>query len=105
MYHCNSLLKVNKSIASGSVAIHLEGTSQVLVIAVAEEPGRSVANSEFEPSVEGPQEAFVENFSTNLGLLRKRLRTYRLKIQTIELGTLSPSKVGVVFMMASPHLK
>lgn len=62
------------------------------------EISRSVSTNETEPSIKGPKNAFVENFQTNLGLIKRRVKTSKLKIKSLTLGKISNTAVGLVYL-------
>lgn len=59
---------------------------------------RGVAKAEAEVSIQGPKDAFTENFNTNLGLLRKRLKTSNFWTSTLTIGKQTQTKVGILYM-------
>jgi len=59
---------------------------------------RGVPTTDSEVSITGPKDAFNENFNTNLGLIRRRLRTNELYVKTMFLGKNSNTKVGICYM-------
>lgn len=60
--------------------------------------GRLPAEPESEVVIRGPREGFVENAELNIALLRKRLRTEKLRVEKSVCGTLSPTDVYVVYI-------
>ena len=59
---------------------------------------RSIGESEIEGSITGPKDSFNENFNTNIGLIRKRIRNNNLTLKTITLGNESKTKIGIMYM-------
>ncbi len=59
---------------------------------------RGIGTSEMESVITGPRDAFNENFNTNLGLIRRRLRTSDLQNKTFFVGRKSRAKLGVLYM-------
>lgn len=59
---------------------------------------RGINESENEVSLIGPKDAFTESFGKNIGLIRKRIRSNNLMINTHELGTESNTKIGLCYM-------
>ncbi|RIE02515.1 spore germination protein [Cohnella faecalis] len=51
-----------------------------------------------EKTVRGPQDAFVEDIWTNLSLIRQRIKTTDLKVDSFELGTESKTLVLLLYM-------
>lgn len=59
---------------------------------------RGIPIIESELSISGPKDAFCENFNTNLGLIRKRIKSSRLICDDLEIGTLTKTKVGILYI-------
>lgn len=59
---------------------------------------RGVQAIESELSITGPKDSFSENYNTNLGLIRRRLKTPELYVETIELGKSTKTKIGIAYM-------
>lgn len=59
---------------------------------------KAISSSENEVSLIGPNEAFTETFNTNLGLIRKRLRTNNLICKSFSLGKYSNTKIGICYI-------
>lgn len=59
---------------------------------------RGIAEAQSEIAIRGPKDAFSENFNTNLGLIRRRIKSEKLWLKTLEIGKLSKTKVGICYM-------
>ena len=59
---------------------------------------RAVSLPEVEFSVIGPKESFVENIDSNLNLIRRRLKTPMLTVEEKQLGSISRTKVAIIYM-------
>ncbi len=59
---------------------------------------RGINSTDSEVSIVGPKDSFNENFNTNLGLIRRRLRTNELYLKTMFIGKCSNTKVGICYM-------
>lgn len=59
---------------------------------------RGINTIEGELTITGPKDSFSENFSTNLGLIRKRIKSSSLKAVDLEIGRRSKTKVGVLYV-------
>jgi len=59
---------------------------------------RSVTEPSAEAVVRGPREGFNESLPTNLGLVRKRLMTHRLRVEKRSVGHLSPTPICVLYI-------
>ena len=67
---------------------------------------RSVNTPDAEPSLKGPKNAFVENYQTNIGLIKRRIKSHELKIKTTNIGKLSNLTCGLLYVndIANKHL-
>ena len=59
---------------------------------------RGVATCESELSIKGPKDAFSENFNTNLGLIRRRIKSTDLKCRIKRLGRYTETRVGILYI-------
>jgi len=57
---------------------------------------RGIATAESELSIKGSKDAFSENFNTNLGLIRRRLKSTNLECRTLSIGRVSKTQVGIL---------
>lgn len=71
---------------------------QILAIEVRESLSRGISEPTSEPALQGPKDGFCENINTNLGLLRKRIKSNHLYIETMDIGASSKTKVGILYM-------
>ena len=51
-----------------------------------------------EKVIKGPKDAFTENYQSNIGLIRKRIRSKNLKINEYTIGTSSKTKVALFYL-------
>ena len=58
----------------------------------------SIQRSENEKNLKGPSDAFTENYETNIGLMRRRLKTYDLWFKTAIIGEKSKTKVNLFYL-------
>ena len=59
---------------------------------------RSISVNEIEPSLKGPRNAFIENYQTNLGLIKRRIKTSNLKCKNLDIGRISKTKIGILYI-------
>lgn len=59
---------------------------------------RGITTIESELSITGPKDSFSENFNTNLGLIRRRIKSDSLWWEEEEIGLSSKTKVGILYM-------
>lgn len=73
-------------------------TSKIYACEVRASIDRGVNTVDSELTITGPKDSFSENFNTNLGLIRKRIKTSDLKVYDIEIGKSSKTKVGILYI-------
>ena len=59
---------------------------------------RGIGEANSESTIRGSKDAFNENFNTNLGLIRRRLRCEHCFMETLFLGKESRAKTGILYM-------
>lgn len=71
---------------------------KIYAIELKAELSRGIQAIESELSITGPKDSFSENYNTNIGLIRKRLKTPELYIDDMLLGTITKTKIGIVYL-------
>ncbi len=94
----NTYGKVIDALLSGDSILFIDGVSTAFVCDTKKLPGRSVSKAEIEMSLQGPNEAFIENFRTNTALIRKFIKDENLIFETIEVGTESKTKCALTYI-------
>ena len=61
-------------------------------------PSRNPEQSNIDITITGPKDSFVENLQINVALIRKRLKTEKLKYETFVIGNKSKTTVGLLYM-------
>ena len=59
---------------------------------------RGVSESNYERSITGPKDSFNEHFNTNIGLIRRRIKSIDLEVNEVNIGKYSKTKVGVLLI-------
>ncbi len=59
---------------------------------------RSISEPTSEPTIKGPKDAFNENYNTNIGLIRKRIKSEELYIKELTLGNITKTKVSIFYI-------
>ncbi|MFX3636579.1 MAG: spore germination protein [Candidatus Pristimantibacillus sp.] len=111
LYHSQSKLEgqltnLVEGILRGETVVAVEGLDESFLIATRHIEKRSIEQPATEQVIRGPREGFVEPIGTNLSLIRYRLQSPDLRIQTMEIGRRTNSKVAICYMegITSPDL-
>ena len=59
---------------------------------------RGINEPSSEPTVKGPKDSFNENYNTNIGLIRKRIKDKNLYIKELTLGSITKTKISIIYM-------
>ena len=87
-----------KEISAGNAVLFVDGEKDFFIIGLKKPPGRTVAEPPTQVAVKGPREGFTEDIKTNLGLVRKRLKSDKLQIKTLRAGKQSDTAVALIFI-------
>lgn len=58
---------------------------------------RGIAAPEVETSINGPKDSFTENYQTNIGLIKRRIKSATLKIMPQTIGRKTQTQIGILY--------
>ena len=90
--------QVIEQILEGGTVLLINGCQKALFISEQSWEQRSVEEPLTEAVVLGPREGFTENIQTNVSLIRRRLKTMKLKFEYMKIGKLSQTKVAITYL-------
>ncbi|TDG00805.1 spore germination protein [Paenibacillus piri] len=88
----------SSAIFSGKAIIWFPNLQTAFSISIEKIPNRTTEPSNIDVSIRGPKDGLIENIDTNVGLIRKRLPTSSLALETYTIGSLSETKVGLMYL-------
>ena len=90
----------------GGVIIFLEGSEIALAVGLKRVPERGITEPQDEAARRGPHQGFTECLSSNMALVRMRLKTGKLRFESFRVGRLSKTDGAVVYIegIANPAL-
>jgi spore germination protein KA len=92
------LQDVIQAILSGDTALLVDGHATALINGSKKWEKRAITDPEAEPTVRGSRESFIESLRTNTALVRRRIKSPALKIETLQLGELSNTDVALLYI-------
>lgn len=95
---CKEIQEVIDGILDGNAALFVEDGGAMYVIGLKNPPGRAVTEPPTQVTVKGPREGFTEDIKTNLGLVRKRLKSSDLHIKLLSSGRQSATAVALCYI-------
>jgi spore germination protein len=97
----NSSTKVSdtvRNVLEGYAAILMAGSNNVMTVSIPGISKRSLDEPSSEPVIRGPRDGFIEHLSTNISLIRARLKTSKLKVEYMTLGELSQTRIAISYL-------
>ncbi|MGC6588097.1 spore germination protein [Paenibacillus sp. Dod16] len=94
------------AVLEGKAVILIDGLDVAYSASVAGLEKRSIVEPSSQTVIRGPKDGFTEDISTNLSLIRRRLRTPDLRIQTMVIGKYTNTRVTIAHIegIADPQV-
>lgn len=92
------LRQSQRQLLLGNALLLIRGYRPVLICSAAAAIGRSVSAAEVETAILGPKSAFVEQLAVNIALIRQKLRTHRLRVESYCLGSETNTEVRLLYL-------
>lgn len=92
----NNQEKVINGILDGNVSLFAGANTYLINVSGFEE--RSITQSETESVINGPHDSFNEALKTNVSLIRRRVRSPRLKMIKLSVGEISKTRVLLIYI-------
>lgn len=83
---------------TGDVILFVDGFDKAIKIPDKGYPAMTIQEPASEKVIRGSKEGFVDSIKVNTALVRKRLRTPKLKVEEVKAGTRSNTNVDLVYM-------
>ncbi len=87
-----------EEILAGNSAILFESGDEAIVAGTKKVFVRAVAEPPTDIALKGPREGFIEDVKINASLVRRRLKTPDLKVETLSVGTRSNASVCIFYL-------
>lgn len=82
----------------GHLLLFFEAENKVFACNIAKRPNRSPEETSIEVSIKGPRDNFIEDLTTNIALIRKRLPTNSLCVEKLQVGRRSKTDIALLYM-------
>lgn len=82
----------------GETMLLMDGQTKGLIIETRGWQSRGIQQPNVQKSLYGPQEAFTETLLFNVGLLRRKIRSEKLKSEIMRVGSTSKTDICLVYM-------
>lgn len=87
-----------QTVANGDLVLALDGAEKLYEISLRNYPHRAVAEPPTETVIKGPREGFTEEIKTNVSLVRRRIKSPRLKVKKFTVGKYGNTTVMMVYI-------
>lgn len=86
------------NVLSAQAAILIENQSQAITVSIPGFEKRSIEEPQSATLIKGPRDGFIESIGTNASLLRRRIRSANLWMESKEIGRITKTKVVVAYI-------
>src|SRR5690606_4068617 len=90
--------EIVKDLLTGAVVLLARGKDDAYIVREMAMPTRQVGEPTTEVALLAPKEGFVESAGVNLGLIRRRLATEKLRVQDVKVCRISKTRVCVLYL-------
>ncbi len=94
----NKFEDIAKEVLDGNSLLLIDGLDAGFIVGAKQIPTRSVIEPPTDVAVKGPREGFIEDVKTNMGLVRKRLKSPDLRFETLRVGKRSQTAVTLCWL-------
>lgn len=94
----NSIIEIEKSVLDGKSVLFMDGNPTSFIYSSEKWPQRSFMPSTIDNSIKGTKIAFVENYQSNIALIRRFIHNRDLQTKEKVIGTDNKSIVSIVYL-------
>ena len=87
-----------KNILDGKVVVFSDFFNDYISVDITSYPTRTPSEPPTSPVIQGPREGFVEDFKTNMTLIRRRIHSKDLVFETMFVGQITQTKVILTYI-------
>ena len=85
-------------LSSGFTCIITESSKKLIIVETKANLDRGIDESKSEAIIRGPKDSFTENYMSNIGLIRKRIKDKNLHFDEIKLGRRTKTKISLTYI-------
>lgn len=89
------LRELAQKIAEGDIGLVIEGSDTYYLFNLRKYAMRAIAEPPTESVIRGPREGFIEDMKTNISILRRRLKTPNMCVETLQLGKVTHTPIAI----------
>lgn len=89
---------VIRAVVTGDLIIFVEGSSEAVIVFTQGMEWRAITEPTTQVTIRGPKDSFTESFSTNISLIRRRVKNENLWLEMFTVGDLTETDVAVMYI-------
>ncbi|REE91598.1 spore germination protein KA [Paenibacillus taihuensis] len=93
-----SIQEAVEGLLQGQSVLFMEGRPDCYFLDLKAKNGRTIQEPAFEQTIRGPRDSFTEQIEVNVILIRKRIQSTKLKLEPITVGSISRTKLIIVYL-------
>jgi hypothetical protein len=94
----NNIEEAIKGIKTGKAVLLVNGVSSFILIDASEGNYRSISEPVNETVIRGSREGFIEDINTNIGILRRRIKSKHLVVEKFIIGRRTQTELALVYL-------
>jgi spore germination protein KA len=94
----NDIPSIVGEVLQGNIAVFYEYSRKASIVEFKQWDRRAVGVPDSESVIRGPKEGFTESIRTNTALIRRKVRTSKLIIESLIIGRQTNTPVGIVYI-------
>jgi len=94
----NTYEEMVENINNGFTIIIVDNQKEFLALETKANLNRGINTPTTEQSMRGSKDAFIENYQTNIGLIKRRIKSNDLWIKNLYLGKYTNTKIGILYI-------
>lgn len=94
----NTLSDILSEIVFGNTAILIHGDTTVLIYDTKEFQSRGITEPTTQTVIRGPKDAFTESLRTNTSLVRARVQSPNLRLESMKIGEVTQTPVEIMYI-------
>lgn len=101
-----SMGNIVDSILSGKLILFIDGLNEAMVININKPPARNIEEPKVETIIRGPREGFTESIGVNMTLIRKKIKSTNLKMESFKIGRETRTDIVITYLsnIANPKI-
>nr|WP_274600936.1 spore germination protein [Clostridium yunnanense] len=90
--------KLLDSLLSGDTIVFIDTVNEAMIISTRGFQMRSIAEPSNEASIRGPKDSFIESIRANTALIRRRIRDYDLRFDSLKVGKRTKTDIALAYI-------